>query len=305
LNFRVTQADLLAANQMLLSLGSAVLAQGAVVVDRIVSSFLPEGSIAVLGYARTLIEVIIQVFLSSAPIALMPSLAASLACKAQEEVSRKLGQLFSFMSGISIPVTAYLILLSQPLVSLLYQRGSFHQEATLLTALILSFYAPGILLTGYFRTIEFYLYADLRAKQVLLLFSLFGIGTAGFDVLLAQVAGVRGIALAYSIALSLPLLIGFGLVRRSMTAGTQRSLLVLNVKIVGACMVALLASWIFGSTVKLSAGLPPTVEQLISAALLSAVYLGVLSLMMAALRVQEFKALLAFLIRRIPQVHGA
>lgn len=300
-NLRFSRSDVQTAKQMLLSLSNALLGQGTVTVDRIVASFLPEGSIAILGYARQLLEIVAQVLLGSLPLAIMPSLSASLARRAQHEVRDKLASLLSFMSGISIPLGTYLILLSPSLVYFLFERGSFSENATRATASVLSVYGLGIFIVGYFRVAEFYLYAKMKANQVLLLFCLFAISTLCFDIVLARFLGIRGIALAYSVALAAPLIIGFALIRESLPAATWRSLFVLNAKMLGACASAFVASSIAATVLRFTSSLSGASQHFLITSVVTIVYLVALIVVLRVLRVEEFDKILAVAGRRILQ----
>ncbi len=289
-SLEVTQQDIATVRELSYSLCSSLLGQGTVAVDRFVASFLPTGSIAVMGYVRTLADVIGQVFLGSVPLALLPSLASSLARDCGDAVANRLALLLRVASCISLPVATYLLMMSRPIVSILFQRGLFGQQAALLAASALAISSLTVLFEGHFRAVQFYLYARLRAGLVLLLFCLYGAGNLLLDLALARLWGVRGIALSSGLAYVAPLALGFLMMSRSLAGSVWRGLAVLNAKILAACLLALLVS--AGFCIVSAAVRPPSgAQQVVSAAATSAVYTVTLGISARAARIGEIAAL--------------
>ncbi|HEX3036979.1 MAG TPA: murein biosynthesis integral membrane protein MurJ, partial [Thermodesulfobacteriota bacterium] len=108
------------------------------------ASHLPGGTVSYLWYSERLIEFPLGIFAVSIATALLPSL-SSQASKGEFE---KFGESYSFalrlMLFVMIPALVGLIALRVPICNVLYQRGEFTFEETLLTSQALLGYAIGL-----------------------------------------------------------------------------------------------------------------------------------------------------------------
>jgi len=113
-------------------------------VSTILASFLPEGSITYLYYSMRLIQFPIGVFGVAIGMAALPALSEHSVRgeidKMKEDFSFSLRLLFF----ITVPAMIGLIVLKEPIVSTLFQRGKFDYAATLGTSEALMFYSLGI-----------------------------------------------------------------------------------------------------------------------------------------------------------------
>ncbi len=125
------------------TMGMAV-AQINIFVSTILASYLPEGSITYLYYSMRLIQFPIGVFGVAMGMAVLPTLSEH-AVKGEFD---KLRDDFSFalrlLFFITVPAMVGLIVLREPIVNILFQRGKFDYAATIGTAQALFFYSLGI-----------------------------------------------------------------------------------------------------------------------------------------------------------------
>lgn len=110
------------------------------VFDRWVGSTLPEGNISVLGYASRLLGVIQPILISGIATALFPYIAEQAARKDMAGLAASLGKSGRMLLLAGVPIAAFLALFGEPLIHLLYQRGSFSAEAADMTHRALAFY---------------------------------------------------------------------------------------------------------------------------------------------------------------------
>lgn len=118
------------------------------VVDRAVASYLAEGSIAAITYASRIVFGFRAVIAGSIFTAGIPFIAALLA---RREIDRVKLLVESGVKGnllVMIPVSIFLMLLSHPIISLLYERGAFMPADTVRTATALFWFATGLLPAG-------------------------------------------------------------------------------------------------------------------------------------------------------------
>ncbi|HEX9015111.1 MAG TPA: murein biosynthesis integral membrane protein MurJ, partial [Chloroflexota bacterium] len=113
-------------------------------VNVFLASRLPEGSLAYLDYAWLLTMLPLGVFAMAISTAIFPTLAEHGALDKMEELRRTLVSALRLILYLTIPASAGLILLGEPIVRLLLQHGDFTPAATRATAYALGFYAIGL-----------------------------------------------------------------------------------------------------------------------------------------------------------------
>ncbi|MBI3990772.1 MAG: murein biosynthesis integral membrane protein MurJ, partial [Candidatus Omnitrophica bacterium] len=116
-------------------------------VDTLFSSLgwiVGDGAVAAIYYANRLIQLPLAVFGVSMATAALPAMSV----KAAEKNIKELKGLVSFslksLLTVILPVAAGLIVLGEPLVRILFQRGKFDEYSTHLTAMALTFYSFGL-----------------------------------------------------------------------------------------------------------------------------------------------------------------
>lgn len=103
-----------------------------------------EGSVSWLYYAFRLVQLPIGVFGVALSIAMLPVLAKQ---AAQKDIPAMKGTMVSSLTmvfALTLPATAGLIILSQPIIRLIFEHGAFTPTDTVATAQTLSLYAVGL-----------------------------------------------------------------------------------------------------------------------------------------------------------------
>ncbi len=103
-----------------------------------------EGSVSWLYYAFRLVQLPIGVFGVALSIAMLPILAKQAASKDIEAMKDTMVSSLTMVFALTIPATAGLIILSQPIIRLIFQHGAFTAGDTLATANALCLYAIGL-----------------------------------------------------------------------------------------------------------------------------------------------------------------
>jgi len=138
-----------ALRRILYLLGPRVFGVGVYQVNIFISTFLatwlPDGSVSFLYYAERLFQLPLGVFAVSAGTAALPSLSRLAARKDLAGLRETLGETLRLTGFIVVPAAAGLLVLSQPILTVLLQRGSFTPEMTRATAQALSFYALALI----------------------------------------------------------------------------------------------------------------------------------------------------------------
>jgi putative peptidoglycan lipid II flippase len=171
-----------------------------IVVGTILGSLLAEGSVTYLYFADRLVQFPLGVFAIAAATAVLPSLSRQAASEDFEALKNTFDHAFKFVFFISIPAMVGLIVLREPIVALLFERGEFDAQATQLTAEALLYYSIGL---GAFSAVRivaaaFFAMQDTRTPVKL----------AGLSILANVILGVAlmkpldhsGLALATSLS---------------------------------------------------------------------------------------------------------
>ncbi|MCI5220040.1 MAG: murein biosynthesis integral membrane protein MurJ, partial [Candidatus Electrothrix sp. LOE2] len=103
-----------------------------------------EGSVSWLNYAFRMVQLPIGVFGVAFSIAAMPVLARHAAEKDLNGLRRTFASSLVMVFSLTIPATVGLILLSQPIIRLIFEHGAFTAADTLQTAQALTCYAYGL-----------------------------------------------------------------------------------------------------------------------------------------------------------------
>ena len=115
------------------------------VIDSQFATSLQSGSVSFLYYANRVTELTLGIFAISLSTVILPTLSRATAEKDRERVRSILSTAMRLLMFISIPATLGLIILQVPIIQVLFERGRFTHEDTLLTAGALAYYAIGLL----------------------------------------------------------------------------------------------------------------------------------------------------------------
>lgn len=181
------------------ALGSGV-HQVNVFIGTLIASILPVGGMSFLYYAERLNQLPLSVIGTAISTVLLPFLAKSIRAGHQDEAQKLQSQGLELAMLLTIPAMVGLIILAEPLVKLLFQRGAFDADSAQQTAYALMAFSlglPAYVLTKIFNT-SFYAQEDTSTP----------LKAAGFAVLIDIVLSLIllkplqhvGIALATAIA---------------------------------------------------------------------------------------------------------
>jgi len=133
-------------------------------VDNMLASTLPTGQLSYLGYAKKLIDAILLV----GPIALVTVVYSQLshlnAEEKHEEFKALFVRAFRLILFVSIPASVVLIMLREPVVAAMFERGRFTQQSTLGTSQALFIYAAGFVTFAVESLVVFGFYALSNTK---------------------------------------------------------------------------------------------------------------------------------------------
>jgi putative peptidoglycan lipid II flippase len=214
--------------------------------DKIIGSFLPEGSISALNYAAKIAGGPSRIFTMSIAVVLFPALVKKVAEGATDQGDMIVRGL-NLAAFLTLPWTALLIALRTPIVYVVLQRGAFDASATPTVALALAIYCLGDFADGISTMINnaFYSHHDSRIPTLVF------VGSNVLRVLavlaLVPLLGYLGIAAGTALAVDGALIVLLVTLRRHVPDLDLKALGVGLLKIVIASAFGGLVGWtIFG-----------------------------------------------------------
>ncbi|HTY76463.1 MAG TPA: murein biosynthesis integral membrane protein MurJ [Candidatus Bathyarchaeia archaeon] len=118
--------------------------QVTVLVNTLLASLLPQGTVSYLYYADRVMEFPLGVFGIALATAVLPGMAAQAARGEQRALTDTLGFAVRLSAFVAVPAAVGLVVLGLPIVRLLFQRGEFGHADAVATAQALTGYAVGL-----------------------------------------------------------------------------------------------------------------------------------------------------------------
>jgi putative peptidoglycan lipid II flippase len=189
-------------------------------VNVIIASGLAEGSLSAINYAWQVMTMPQVVIAQAIAIAALPTFSAQIARGDSHEMRSSLAATLRGVVFLSMPASLGLILLRDPLITLLFRRGSFNEQSVNLVSWALLWYAAGLIGHNVVEILSRAFYALHDTKTPVLVgaaaMTLNVIFSFAFSWLFTQVGWMPhgGLALANSFATGLEMTALFILMRR-------------------------------------------------------------------------------------------
>jgi putative peptidoglycan lipid II flippase len=215
----------------------AGLIQVYVIINRALGSGLPEGSIASLNYANTLVSLPFGLYANALRTSIFPTLSRQASEGRPDEMAQVLAGGCRMVIFLTLPLLAGFLLLRYPLVRFIYQWGAFDERAVHLTAAALFFYSFGMLAQCLNPMLirGFYSLQNTRTPVYIGLFYVFL--NLVFSLILIHPLQHGGLALAYSIAANCAMVAYLWLLSRQLKNFPYRALAGWSVSLVGVVLV--------------------------------------------------------------------
>ncbi|RKZ27135.1 murein biosynthesis integral membrane protein MurJ [bacterium] len=183
------------------ALGALAVIEINFVVDTLLASFLPQGSVSALTYANRLIYLPMGLAGVAMAQATLPKLSDLAAATNYLEFEKMLSFSTRTIFGIMLPISALLMSSSSEIVSFLFQRGSFSGTvSTPMTAFALKLYAIGLFAFGANKILMQGFYALKDTKTPMILSAIVVALNIALNLLLIGPLKHGGLALATSLA---------------------------------------------------------------------------------------------------------
>ncbi len=216
--------DNAATREVLLLMGPRLLGVAVVqinfLVNTIIASGQPEGSVSSLTYAFQIMTMPEVAIAQAIAIAALPTFSAQVARGELGEMRHSLASTLRGVLLLSLPATLGLILLRDPIIALLFQRGKFDARSTDMVAWALLWYTVGLVGHSVVEILSraFYALHDTRTPVIVgtIAMSLNIVFSFAFSALFSSLGWMPhgGLALANSFATALEMTALFVLMRR-------------------------------------------------------------------------------------------
>ncbi|NLW13528.1 MAG: murein biosynthesis integral membrane protein MurJ [Trueperella sp.] len=272
----------------------AILGAGAnqvnTLVDRMLASGLAEGRLTALNYANRLTQLAPGIIGASITTVVYPTLARLAAKKDWQRFSAGVVSSLSLVHFLLLPIAVGVLVLREPLVRIVYERGAFDAVATNETAWALLFFSIGIAAFPMQDLVSRTFFTLQDTKTPLVLGGVTVATNVILNLLLVGPLEQGGLALATVVATTVGLILGlFALKRRGLGKLTWKPLLVsMGKTLIASLIMGFAVIWVY----RYSASLVPgqrTVHELVRTGL-AAVFGAALYLALTwVLRVEELQ----------------
>jgi len=282
-------------------IGSAAL-QVNVFVNTKFASGLGEGPVSWLSYAFRLIYLPIGIFGVAISTATLPVASRAAALRDLDQFRRTIASALRLTFLLTIPSAVGLIVLSRPIIALIFERGRFDSIDTQQTAVALCYNAIGLTAYSAVRVLapSFYALKDTRIPMLASLISILtNYAVASFTVDYLGI-GHRGLALSISVVAIGNFLMLFFFLRRKLRGIEAPSLITTFIKVLTSASVMGVVCWLISQRIESALGLSSMFARSINVA--ASIVSGILVFTISArlLNAKELNMLVDLLKRKLP-----
>lgn len=228
--------------------GTAVYQINSLVVT-LLASLLPQGSVSYLYYADRVVQFPLGIFGVATATAVLPTMARQSSTGHYDALRATFSQALRLVLFITLPAMAGLLVLREPIVALLFQRGAFDAASVRLTASALLYYGMGLWAYSAVRVVlnVFYALKDTRTPVRMAIISI--AANVAFSAALMVPMAHNGLALALTLSSAANLLMLTAALRRRLGRLGWRELAASAARSAGCAVamgicVGVLARWL-------------------------------------------------------------
>jgi putative peptidoglycan lipid II flippase len=206
-------------------------------VDRILASSLAEGSIAALNYSTRIYLLVDTIIATSLAYALLPEFSEMVVVNNMKGYVNSLKRALIGLLMIILPFSVGLIILREPIVRLVFERGAFDVTATTLTAVALLFYTLGLPALSLRQVVLRAYYALQDTKTPMKIGVLTVVINIVLNLILIRYLAHGGLALATSIATTISFLLLIWYLRKKIGSIAGMSMIISGAKMLVASLI--------------------------------------------------------------------
>ena len=186
-------------------LSAAVAWQGVVLVERMIASFLPPGTLTALNYGFKIMSSLAELLAGTLGTVALPALARSAARQEESEGRRMFRDTLQSSLAIVAPAMVFCLLLDRSIIELVFERGQFTAEATDLMTRVFFYYSLCLLHFSFIRVLTFYLFARHEVGAFFRLALLLYGANVAFDLFFVGLLRLGAIGIPLGLLVSLVL----------------------------------------------------------------------------------------------------
>ena len=183
-----------------------------VVVERIIASFLPAGTLTALSWGLKIISTLAELLAGTIGTVALPALSRAVVRQDRQEEHRTFQDTLEIGMVLISPAVLFCLMLPRHIVRLIFERGNFTADAAALMTSVFFYYGLTLLFYSCMRILTFYLFARQEPAVYARLSALqYGL-TVVFDLFYVGVLrlGAKGIPLGFLTSLTLVLALAYG-----------------------------------------------------------------------------------------------
>lgn len=207
------------------------------VIDRTLASSLDTGSISALNYSEKIISLVLSVFIGAIVTVVFPLLSRDWSRNNTGSFLNHLQRGIHIILLITIPATTGLLILSEPVIKLVFMRGSFDKHDASMASGALIFYALGLVPMALRMFLNKAYYALQDTKSPLVYGGISVVTNVILNLVLVRVMSLNGLALATSIAAAVAAFLMVVPLCRKFPALQLKPTLVYGIKVITASLI--------------------------------------------------------------------
>jgi len=168
------------------------------VIDRSLASSLDTGTVSAMKYANLLCMSFNAVFSGAVGSVLYPRISAESDDK--EKLEQDIKKTMKIMCIVIIPIILLSVILSEEIISVIFERGAFEKEMAGITAASFAIYALGLLGNGCCEVLNRLFYVIGKVKNTVICYCTGVLVNICLNFIFIRAWGYRGLALATSIS---------------------------------------------------------------------------------------------------------
>jgi murein biosynthesis integral membrane protein MurJ len=192
-------------------------AQVSSLVDNLFASYLPEGGIAALGYAKKVVELPVLIFPYILSTVLFPYFSELAISKRKQQLDGMFSKNITLILLVFLPLSGFFFVFAPDIVAVFFRRGAFNDYSTALTGDALMVYSVGMVFFAMETILVVFYFAQEDTRTPIFT----GIGCVLLNMSLTWFLvgrlGYLGVAMAFVVSKSVKVLLLLFLLRGKMT----------------------------------------------------------------------------------------
>ncbi len=226
------------------------------IVDKSITSGLGEGATSALSYCHTLEQFVTNIMIVNIGNVMFANFAGFVAKKEENNIVGSLSRAINILIIALTAISVITVISSKDIVSIVYFRGSFTQNAVELTALALVGYAVSFVCVAVRDLSVKSLYAFKDTKSPMISCIICIVINIVFSIILSRIIGILGISLATSISAFVGMILNARAIKKHLSNYSYFNHLITFLKCCPAAMVLLIICYVlniclpFGSLIR-------------------------------------------------------